>query len=665
MKHGHKRLGIRTRIVAGFLVVLALMASLAAVGLHYISTIGGRLKGIVEDNNVKIELATAMQTALRERALSMHALSVLTDPFDKDAEVQRFSALGSNYVSARQHLEQMPLSAEERDILEKIRSLTRDAQPEVEAVVDMSMKEHADEVFERIRSIAVPKQRQIAEQVSALIGLQKAQTAAAVRSAEESHREVRTLMLLLGAFALSSGLVIALYVSRQAHLAAQALYDPLTGLPNRSLLQDRLEQAIAQSKRARRTFAVALMDLNRFKEVNDTLGHDVGDELLREVAVRLRRALRADDTVARMGGDEFVVVLHDITGDDLPAFCAKLLGSVCAHFAWEDQIIDIGASVGIALYPAHASDPGSLIRFADIAMYAAKRSGKGCALYAPGQERVSLGDLSLKSELRQAIQAGELCLHYQPKVSRGGRGVIGLEALVRWNHPRRGLLPPDEFIRHAEEAGLINQLTEWVLEAALAQLAALHARGHALNMAVNLSAHCLRDEELPAVVGRLLRASGMAAGHLTLEITESAIMSNDAEVLANLDELDRTGVMLSIDDFGTGYSSLAHLKRLPVDEIKIDKSFMVDMEEYDNDAVIVRSTIDLAHNLGLEVTAEGVETAQAWDVLAALGCDHFQGYHMSRPLAAEDLWRWLAESGWVPAARALIPREVGIAEGIA
>jgi diguanylate cyclase (GGDEF)-like protein len=432
-------------------------------------------------------------------------------------------------------------------------------------------------------------------------------------------------------------------VSRQAHLAAQALHDPLTGLPNRNLLRDRLEQTLAQSQRTRRPFGVVLMDLNRFKEVNDTLGHDVGDELLREVASRLRHALRAEDTVARMGGDEFVVILKNLAEEAVPGVCDKLAAALGAQFVWKGQEIDLGASIGVALSPAHAADARSLIRLADIAMYAAKRSGKAYAVYAPGQERVSLRDLSLKGELRRAFEADELCLHYQPKVSREGRRVVGLEALVRWNHPRRGLLPPGEFVPQAEAAGLVDRLTRWVLGTAIAQLSALHARGHALGMAVNLSAHCLRSEGLSKAVDGFLSSRGMAARHLTLEITESAIMSNDAEVLATLDELDRMGVMLAIDDFGTGYSSLAHLKRLPVDEIKIDKSFVIDIENNDNDAAIVRSTIDLAHNLGLKVTAEGVESERAWRKLAAMGCDQSQGYHMSRPLAAHELDRWLEE----------------------
>jgi diguanylate cyclase (GGDEF)-like protein len=646
MKHIHKWLDIRTRIATGFLTALVVMASFAVVGLHYTSNISDNLKHIVENNIVKIELATAMQTALRERALSMHALSVLTDPFDKDEEVQRFNALGSNYVKARQQLESMPLSAEEQEILDRIRVLTRAAQPDVQSVVDMAMTDRAHEMFERIRSVAVPRQRMIAEQVNALIQLQKGQTAAGVKSTEASYREVRNLMLILGAVTLFSGLVIALFVNRQAQLAAKALHDPLTGLPNRRLLQDRLEEVIASSRRTQRSFAVALMDLNRFKEVNDTLGHDVGDELLRKVATRLRHGVRAEDTVARMGGDEFVVIFCDLVEDDVPALCAKLLASLGAQFVWDSHSIDLGASIGVSLYPAHATDPGSLLRFADIAMYAAKRSGKGYALYAPGQERVSLGDLSLKSELRESIQANQLCLCYQPKICHVSQRIIGLEALVRWHHPRRGLLLPDAFIAHAEESGLIDALSHWVLKTALAQLAALQTRGYVLNMAVNVSANCLRADNLTAMIADLLAESGVAADQLTLEITESAIMSNSAEVLANLDRLDQMGIMLAIDDFGTGYSSLAHLKRLPVDEIKIDKSFVIDMEKNENDAVIVRSMIDLAHNLGLKVTAEGVETECAWKALAALGCDQSQGYHMSEPLVAGELLDWLKESVW-------------------
>ena len=652
----------------GFLVVLALMVSLAAIGLHYLSNVSASLRGIVEDNNVKIELATAMQTALRERALAMHALSVLADPFEKDAEIQRFDMLGSDYVRARQQLEQMPLSEMELAILDRIRALTRIAQPEVQAVVDLSTKAGSEEVFERIRSIAVPRQRQIAEQVNALILEQKGQSVEAVERAEASYAEVRTLMTTLGAFTLCVGLLIALFVSRQAQLAAQALYDPLTGLPNRNLLQDRLDQAIARAQRAGGAFGVALMDLNHFKEVNDTLGHDVGDELLREVAARLRRAVRAGDTVARMGGDEFVVVVQDLGGESsVPTLCTKLLDSLDAHFTWDGQDIDLGASIGISLYPAHATDPGSLIRFADIAMYAAKRSGRGCVLYAPGQERMTVSDLSLKSELRQAIPAGQLCLHYQPKISHESSRAVGVEALVRWNHPRRGLIAPDRFIPAAEEAGLIDVLTQWVLKTALAQVATIHARGHPIGVAVNLSANCLRDRSLSTVISRLLEDAGVAARHLTLEITESAIMSDDAEVFANLERLDRMGVMLAIDDFGIGYSSLAHLKRLPVDEIKIDKSFVIEMEENENDAVIVRSTIDLAHNLGLMVTAEGVETQGAWDVLAILGCDQSQGYHMSPPLPGEELVRWLEHSAWAvggPGPRARRARSVA-APGLA
>lgn len=645
----HQYTGISLRIVAGFLVVLALMSSLAFVGLRYISETNQRLKQIVEINNLKTELASTMESALRERALSMHALSVMTDPFDKDAEMMRFNHNGSVYLSARERLEKLPLSSRERDILEHISLLMRDSNPEVQAIVDMSMESRNADLFDRIRNRAMPRQRKIAEGVNDLILLQRELTAVAVKNADDSYKKVRNLMAVLVSFAVLIGLLITLYVSRRVgqqarQLTAQAMHDALTGLPNRSLLQDRIEQAIAHARRSGQPFSVALMDLNRFKEVNDTLGHNVGDELLREVSRRLRKLVRAEDTVARMGGDEFVIVLQGLGGPDIPGFAEKLRTALEPAFLWGKQGIDISASTGIALFPQHAEDASSLIRYADIAMYMAKRSGQDHAVYAPDQEQVSRDMLSLKSQLRGAIQTGQLVLHYQPKVDHRDCLVIGLEALVRWQHPDKGLLEPDSFIPLAEEAGLIEEITRWVLKTAIAELAELHTRGHMLTMGVNLSPRNLHELELPAAISTLLAGNSVAPEYLTLEITENAVMSNATDAIAILGKPDSMGITLAIDDFGTGYSSLAHLRQLPLDEIKIDKSFVIDMEENENDAVIVRSIIDLAHNLGLKVVAEGVDTKDAWDTLTVLGCDHSQGFYMSKPLPAEMLLQWLEES---------------------
>ena len=639
------------RIGIGFLFVLALMVALSAIGLRYIADANQRLNDIARNNNVKIELATEMHSALRERALSMHALPILSDPFDKDAEIQRFNAQGAVYIQARTRLENMPLSPRENDILTRIQKLTREAQPEVQAVVEMAtFSNNEQEIFGRIRNIAMPRQRDIANQVSALLVLQREQTGRAVRNAEASYVHVRNLMIGLGTLALLAGLAIAAVVvrrvSRQARqLADQAMFDPLTGLANRCLLHERLEHEIELSKSEHQSFGVLLMDLDRFKEVNDTLGHDVGDELLLEVGRRLKETVRAEDTVARLGGDEYVVLIHNLDPQGAPFIANKVLSALKHPFHWQNQSIDIGASLGLAFYPSQCNDASSLLRCADIAMYVAKRAGKGHALYSPDQEHTNRGDLSLMGELREAIQNNQLCLYYQPQIDHQSQHVARLEALVRWNHPQRGFLTPDAFIPLAEDAGLIDPLTHWVLKAALAQQVALHQQGYLLNMAVNLSARNLHDMGLPASVQRLLTESGLEPKYLTLEITETAVMSNPSDGLTILTELDRMGVTLAIDDFGTGYSSLAYLKRLPVDELKIDKSFVSDMEENDNDAVIVRSIIDLAHNLGLKVTAEGVENQETWNTLCVLGCDQSQGYFMGRPMSANRLKTWLCETG--------------------
>ncbi|MFP5409390.1 MAG: putative bifunctional diguanylate cyclase/phosphodiesterase [Gammaproteobacteria bacterium] len=650
MNQDSQHLGMGARIGIGFILVLILMLALGAIGLRYVAEVNQRLKNIAQNNNVKTELATQMHSALRERALSMHALPILDDPFEKDEEVQRFNSQGSIYIQARSLLERMPLNPEERETLAHILALTREAQPEVQAVVEMSMStDDQAQIFERIRNVAIPRQRAIADQVSALIEMQRQQTAAAVRDAETSYVNVRNLMLGLGASALLIGFAIAGYVSRRVagqaqQLANQAMYDPLTGLANRSLLHDRINHEIERSRRSGVSFGVALMDLDRFKEVNDTLGHNVGDELLREVGHRLKHTVRAEDTVARLGGDEYVVVIRDLEPDGVPVIAEKVLAALDDPFHWQNQSIDLGASLGISLYPSQGTDASGLIRCADIAMYVAKRSGKGYAVYTPEQEHSNRHDLSLKSELREAIQSGQLVLYYQPQIDHRSQRVVGLEALVRWNHPQRGFLGPDSFIPLAEDAGLIGPLTHWVLRTALQAQLLLQRSGFPLDMAVNLSARNLQDTNLAAGVQALLDEIGVDAKYLTLEITESAVMGNTSDALAILTELDRMGVSIAIDDFGTGYSSLAYLKRLPVDKLKIDKSFVLDMETNDNDAVIVRSTIDLAHNLGLRVIAEGVETQDTWDTLDVLGCDCSQGFLMGKPMPSETLITWLRDA---------------------
>jgi len=430
-------------------------------------------------------------------------------------------------------------------------------------------------------------------------------------------------------------------------LAHQALHDALTSLPNRNLLHDRLDQAILSARREDRSLALFLIDLDRFKEVNDTFGHHYGDLLLKQVGPRLRGALRESDTVARLGGDEFAVLLPACAEMEAAKVTAgKLLGALEEPFVVEGQTLTISGSMGVVLYPDHGEDVQTLMRRADVAMYAAKRDGQGYSIYAIEQDQHSAGRLTLSSQLRQSIEANELVMHYQPKISLRTKQLIDVEALVRWQHRERGLIGADHFVPLAEQTGLIKPLSQWVLKNVLEQCRAWQAAGLHMGVAINVSMRNLHDPELPDQIAELLEGCDFPPNMLRLEITETALMTNPARTMEVVTRLSGLGVHLSIDDFGTGYSSLAYLKRLPVREIKIDKSFVRDMASNENDAVIVRSTIDLGHNLGLEVVAEGVETREALDQLTELGCDLAQGYYMARPMAADRLDKWLRESSW-------------------
>ena len=463
-----------------------------------------------------------------------------------------------------------------------------------------------------------------------------------------------TFLLLLGGLVVLWALLFRIVAGasrrlrRQAALNRhQALHDALTGLPNRMLFMDRTTQALLASIREGESVAVMIMDLDRFKDVNDTLGHHTGDRLLVQVGERLRAQLRAADTVARLGGDEFAILLPRIDGlAAASVVAAKLRAALDEPFELDElQRVHVEASVGIATSPGHGHDAEVLLQHADIAMYDAKRAHAGSAVYDPARDQYSPERLALVGELREAIDRGDLVLHYQPKVNlvHPADAVHSAEALIRWEHPERGLLPPAEFIPQAEHTGLMRPLTLWVLEAALRQSQAWREQGRDLAIAVNLSAANLADASLPDDVDALLRRFGVPPERLTLEITESIAMADPVRAAAVLERLDALGVDLSIDDFGTGHSSLAYLKRLPVKELKIDRSFVIGMQDAADDGVIVRSTIDLGHNLGLRVVAEGVEDEDTRRWLGEQGCDVVQGYAISRPLPADRFGAWLDE----------------------
>ena len=431
---------------------------------------------------------------------------------------------------------------------------------------------------------------------------------------------------------------------KQAQILKLAYWDPLTGLPNRLQFRDAVRDAIAEAQAggaAHPTVAVVMLDLDRFKHVNDVLGYRVGDLLLGRVGERLsQQMVRGNDLVARLGGDEFAVLLRQ--GDAALAMSvAQRIGAAFDEpLTLEENTVDMGAGIGMACWPQHAADADALLSRAEIAMYAAKRLTQGPLMYNPSNDAASTQTLSLLTELRRAVEHGELRLYLQPKLMLDTGRIGGAETLVRWLHPTRGLVPPMEFIPFAEQTGFIRALTIWVFEEAARHWLALQAEGISLVLSVNLSTRDLLDPELPQKFDALLVKHRVPAEALCLEITESAIMDDPQRALATLNKLSGLGFKLSIDDFGTGYSSLAYLKRLPVDELKIDKSFVMSMVEDLDDAKIVRSTIDLAHNLGLTVVAEGVENAKVWDALRDLECDEAQGYHMGKPMPANEFNAW-------------------------
>ena len=425
-------------------------------------------------------------------------------------------------------------------------------------------------------------------------------------------------------------------------------YDQLTGLPNRVMLQNRLGRALAEAARAERPLALLILALDRFREVTNTLGHHNGDLIVRELAARLGDALGDVDRVARLRGDEFGFLLPDADAVFARQVGQRILGSLDRPFMVQRLPIEVSASVGMAVAPEHGTEAETLLRHADSAVQAARKLGGGASVvYSPQCEPHDPARLALLGELRLALDGNELHLHFQPKVDLKTRSVVGAEALLRWVHPKRGLVPPAEFIPLAEQTGLIRPLTRWVLARAAGEARAWERAGRPMPVAVNVSARSLQDGRIVDDVEEALVAHDLGASRLVVEVTESAVMTDAGCAAEVLSSLTNRGVAIAIDDFGTGYSSLGLLRKLAVHELKIDKSFVIGMAgEGGEDTAIVRSTADLAHNLGLNVVAEGVEDQWTLDLLASFGCDQAQGFHIARPMPGGDIGGWLGGSSW-------------------
>ena len=464
------------------------------------------------------------------------------------------------------------------------------------------------------------------------------------------QRTLRTRLVVAGLAVLWVAVWIALILSgtivrrlqrQQDALRHQALHDQLTGLPNRALLTDRLETALHQAERNGKPLALFVIDLDRFKEINDTLGHHFGDALLKEVGQRLRGVLRETDTVARLGGDEFAIVLPE-AGPEAALFCARRILEACSDpIPVDNLLLKAQPSIGIAFHPEHGRNSDALLRHADVAMYHAKRKGSGFAIYEQHADPHNLRRLTMLNDLESAASRNQLRLMFQPQLDLRDSRIVGAEALVRWQHPELGLLSPADFIELAEQHGLIGGITNWVLAEAVRQAAEWRDRGLDLCITVNLSAHDLQDSALPDRLQKLLEAHRLPPDRIEIEITESAVMRDFDRGLRICHRLAEQGIRIAIDDFGAGMSSLRYLRQLPAEILKIDRSFVIDMAEDENNAIIVRSIVDLSHNIGRRVVAEGVQDPDALLVLQVLGCDLAQGYFISPPCDATELLDWL------------------------
>lgn len=640
-------------LIAGFVAQLLLILFVTTIGLQQLGVTTQNLNTVVDVHMRKQELTNKMVISARDRTLIMFMLTKIEDPFDRDALLMEFNTKGSEFVAARQALLSLPLNDQERDLIRQQQRFIGIAQPIHDRVIDLTNAGRVREAENVTISEAIPAQDKVMKVLSQLDAEAQRVALEASLNAHEAHRVARFWMYLLSGAALVAGLFVAAAVFRHTNRVSReredlAIHDALTGLPNRMLFMDRLEQSLKRARRRKTMVGVMFIDLDRFKRVNDTLGHASGDQLICQVARRLRAAARAEDIVARLGGDEFVVVIADVgeVGHIL-LVVEKMLAAMAAPYLISGHELFCSCSIGVSVYPNDGIDSGSLLKNADTAMYHAKSAGRNrFQLYDAAMNAMAGERLQLETDLHYALERDEFVLHYQPQIDLETGRIHAVEALVRWNHPEKGLLGPGTFLEMLEETGEIVSVGRKLLLAACRQTARWHAVGFSgLHVAVNISSKEFWHASLLDNVRAALAESGLPAPSLQLELTEGIFMKDIDLAAARIQALKAQGITVAVDDFGTGYSSLAHLKRFPLDVLKIDRYFVEGLEETPINRGLIRSILALCQGLHLEAVAEGVETSQQLDYLRGLGCRIAQGDFISRPVPATQMTALLCE-GW-------------------
>ena len=634
----------RRTLLVGFVAQLLLILFVTAFGLQQLRMSTDNLSTVVDVHMHKLSLTKTMMSSARERTLCMFRLSMSRDPFERDDLFMQFNKFGAEFANARMALLNMPLSQREHALLALQGQMTGIAKPMQNRVVDMLRSDFDREAEEAVLTRAIPAQNNVLAVLSMLDNETQQLALDASRKAHQAHEVARFWMSLLSGVALLLGIFVAAVVMRYTNRVSRerqhlATHDALTGLPNRMLFTDRLGQSLVRAQRRNTLVGVMFIDLDRFKRVNDTLGHASGDALICEVARRLRSATRSEDIVARLGGDEFGVVIDAARIGHILQVVDKLHGIVSKPFRIDGRELFSSCSIGVSVYPNDGSDASSLLKNADTATSTAKNGGRNrFQLYDAAMNAMAEERLQLETELHYAIERNQFLFHYQPKLNLKTGRIQGVEALIRWNHPAKGPLSPAAFLELLEESGGIVKVGRALLRSACHQTASWHAAGFTdLDVAVNVSSKEFWHDGLVADVQDALQQSGLPPQSLHLELTEGIFMQDVDAAVARILALKARGVAVAVDDFGTGYSSLAHLKRFPLDILKIDRYFVKDIPHSPVNEALISSILALCQGLNLDTVAEGVETREQFDVLRTLGCQVVQGYFISRPVPADEI----------------------------